>query len=259
MLIETGDWFDLPRKARAPRPLWAIGDIHGCTEELGALHDFLRETVREPGLLVYLGDYVDRGRDSPGALSMVRAGPGVEGLETLALRGNHDQYLIDAAGLEGRIEPRHFENWAAWGGRTTMADLATDPALDAEARAASLRASLGPERIAFLLSTVLTHREGDILFVHAGLNPARRLDEQTPDDLMFVRKDFVGLKPKEWPFDPLVVHGHTPAALGVDHYRIGVDSRCFDTGTLTLLEMRGRRGRFHRAMSWKSPRPKART
>jgi len=248
MRIVTDDWFELPRHVSAPRPLWAIGDIHGCTDHLSALYDFLRGAVREPGLLVHLGDYVDRGRDSPGALSMVRTGPGIAGLEHLALRGNHDQYLMDGAGLEGAVDPAHFENWLDWGGKTTFDDLATDPALPPEPRAASLRAALGPERIAFLRSTVLMHREGDIVFVHAGLNPARRFDEQTLEDLTYMRKTFIECPPETWPFDPLVVHGHTPAAFGIDHHRVGVDSGCYKTGILAMLEMRGREGRFHRAM-----------
>lgn len=244
--VEAGDWFALPRGAVSPRPLYAIGDIHGCTEALEAVHGVLRALAKGGGLLVYLGDYVDRGRDSPGALSMVRAGPGIEGLDVVALRGNHDQYLIDGAGLEGSVSTRTFENWLAYGGETTFDDLGVDPALDAETRGFALAKALGEERADFLRSTILHHREGAIVFAHAGLNPGRLYAEQTARDFMWVREPFLECQAEDWPFEGIVVHGHTPYAFGVDHHRIGVDSRCFSTGVLTLLEMRGARGRFHR-------------
>ncbi len=248
MDVRTDEWFDMPRGIVAARPLWAIGDVHGCIEQLEALHRFLRDMVREPGLLVYLGDYVDRGRDSPGALSMVAAGPGIAELEVVALRGNHDQYLIDGAGLEGGVSTDTFDNWLTYGGESTFDDLGVDPALSPEARGAALRAALGEARADFLRSTVLRHREGDIVFAHAGLNPQREMAEQGARDLMWVRGPFLDCADGEWPFGCVVVHGHTPYAFGVDHHRIGVDSGCYDTGVLTLLEMRGERGRFHRAM-----------
>jgi len=91
------------------------------------------------------------------------------------------------------------------------------------------------------------HREGEIVFVHAGLNPARGVAQQTPHDLMWIREVFFECSPDAWPFDDLVIHGHSPRAFGLDHHRIGVDSLCFGTGTLTMLEMRGEKGRFHRA------------
>lgn len=50
--------------------LYAIGDVHGCASQLTALHaaiaaDAARYPVRQT-VLLYLGDYVDRGPDSAG-------------------------------------------------------------------------------------------------------------------------------------------------------------------------------------------------
>jgi len=221
MRVEAGDWFALPKGAKALRPLWAIGDIHGCTDQLTALYDHLRARVTGAALLVHLGDYVDRGRDSAGALSMVAAGPGIAGLEQVDLRGNHDLYLINAAGLDGDIDPALVARWLRNGGKTTLNDLGVSAAIDdPEQRAARLRAALGPERIALLRRTKLMHREGEIVFVHAGLNPARGVAQQTPHDLMWIREVFFECSPDAWPFDDLVIHGHSPRAFGLRVSRI---------------------------------------
>ncbi len=249
MKAVAGDWFDLPMAARAPRPIWAVGDVHGCTDHLAVLHGVLRERASAGELLVYMGDYVDRGRDSPGALTMAARGPGVAGLERIALRGNHDAYLMNGAGLEpGGIDEALVDRWLHHGGESTVDDLGTDPAWPPDTRAERLRAALGPERIAFLRGTRFMHREGRIILVHAGLNPALTLDAQAPADLMWIRDPFLDCPPRDWPFDCLVVHGHTPCGFGAAHHRIGVDALCFSSGELAMLEMRETRGRFHRAL-----------
>jgi len=78
-----------------------IGDVHGCIHELTEL---LANLGYENGVhpegrqVVFLGDLVDRGPDSPAvlkiAMRMVRLG------SALAVRGNHEEKLIRA--LSGR-------------------------------------------------------------------------------------------------------------------------------------------------------------
>jgi protein phosphatase len=92
-------------------PFDVIGDIHGCLSELETLlttmgYDILRDDVGRPvdarpplgRTALFLGDYVDRGPDSPGVLrlvmGMVAAG------HALALPGNHENKLVKA--LRGR-------------------------------------------------------------------------------------------------------------------------------------------------------------
>jgi serine/threonine protein phosphatase 1 len=67
----------------------AIGDIHGC---LAALDDLLAAVAPQPDdLLVFLGDYVDRGPDSRGVLDRL-----IELCRThrvVPLRGNHEMMM----------------------------------------------------------------------------------------------------------------------------------------------------------------------
>jgi len=70
----------------------AIGDIHGCASALDAL---LAEVAPTPeDTLVTLGDYCDRGLDTPAVLDrLIALG---ETTHLVALRGNHDQMMLNA-------------------------------------------------------------------------------------------------------------------------------------------------------------------
>ncbi|PWD51797.1 polynucleotide kinase-phosphatase [Serinibacter arcticus] len=110
-------------------PFDAIGDVHGCLDELVTLLDRLGyavvrddagravDAVHPQGRrAVFLGDLVDRGPDSPGvmrlAMGMVRAG------HALAVPGNHEDKLVRA--LAGRkVTVSH-------GLETTLAQLAEE-------------------------------------------------------------------------------------------------------------------------------------
>src|SRR5277367_2652493 len=86
----------LPQGQRA----YAIGDIHGCVEQLAALHhaiadDLAARPVAEP-VLIHLGDYVDRGPDSAAVVALLAAGPPIPGLRTINLMGNHENMMLDA-------------------------------------------------------------------------------------------------------------------------------------------------------------------
>jgi len=63
------------------------------------------------------------------------------------------------------------------------------------------------------------------------------LDVQTPDDLIWIREDFLrwtGLHPK------VVVHGHTPASRPeLRPNRVNVDTGAFKTGLMTALVIEG--------------------
>jgi polynucleotide kinase-phosphatase len=111
-------------------PFDAIGDVHGCLDELVTLLGELGYAVVRDGVgrpvdavhpegrrAIFLGDLVDRGPDSPGvlrlAMGMARAG------HALAVPGNHEHKLVRALG--GRdVKVSH-------GLETTLAQLAEEP------------------------------------------------------------------------------------------------------------------------------------
>lgn len=89
-----------------PGPLDIVGDIHG---ELHALQDLLRhlgydDSGRHPQsrTLVFVGDFVDRGPDSPGVVDLVQRL--VEGGHACAIAGNHEINLL-------RHDPKDGAGW----------------------------------------------------------------------------------------------------------------------------------------------------
>lgn len=90
-------------------PVAFVGDIHGDARRLEKLLD---EATRWDRLLVFLGDYVNRGPQSNRVLDAVSYAVS-EG--HIALLGNHDQAFLDY--LEGR---RGFVDFAMMGGAASI-------------------------------------------------------------------------------------------------------------------------------------------
>ena len=78
---------------------------------------------------------------------------------------------------------------------------------------------------------------GDFFFCHAGIRPGVALADQTKQDLIWIREEFLRhprLHPK------VVVHGHTPTAEPeVMANRVNVDTGAFATGRLSALVIDG--------------------
>jgi serine/threonine protein phosphatase 1 len=91
----------------------------------------------------------------------------------------------------------------------------------------------------FLDRLRLVHREGDYLFVHAGIRPGRPLDAQDPEDLLWIRGEFLF---SELDHGAVIVHGHTISdEPQIRPNRIGIDTGAFVTGRLTALALEGTR------------------
>jgi serine/threonine protein phosphatase 1 len=81
----------------------------------------------------------------------------------------------------------------------------------------------------------LSHREGNYLFVHAGVKPGVPIEAQNARDLMWIRDEFLN---SDADHGCVVVHGHTIAPRPViKANRIGIDTGAFATGRLTCLRL----------------------
>jgi serine/threonine protein phosphatase 1 len=85
--------------------------------------------------------------------------------------------------------------------------------------------------VAWLRSLGAMHREGDYLFVHAGIRPGVPLEDQSTDDLLTIRQPFLS---SEDDLGLIVVHGHSsvPSAQLATN-RIGLDTGAGIGGKLT--------------------------
>lgn len=248
---------DTAAKSRASAPantrVYAVGDIHGCLDQLRALHGLiLADRARDAAgggaaarqVLVYLGDYVDRGAESRAVVELLASDP-LPGFERVFLRGNHEDFLL-------RFLERG-EDAAAWmlnGGDATLRSYGVDP--DAPNRdpgprglRAALSAAIPEHHLRFFCGLRLSHVEGDYLFVHAGLRPGVPLDAQDPEDLIWIRTPFLDSRADH---GKVVVHGHTPSsAPEVRDNRIGIDTGAVYGGPLTAVVLQGRERRFLQA------------
>jgi len=251
----------------APRPLpdgmlLAVGDVHGHLDHLDALLDILRPEIlraRAAGLaceLVTLGDYIDRGPDSLGTLRRLLGLEALLGVPVHALRGNHDQYLIDFV-LADRPDPTALATWIGNGGLTMLAELGVRRAeignRDPAELAARARAMLGPELLRLLGRLVTVRQCGAYVCVHAGIRPGQPLAEQERRELITLREPF--LSGKGWAHPFTTIHGHTIRGPEVLEHRIAVDSGSYRTGVISAVQIEGDRLRFVSVTS--DPRLKA--
>lgn len=227
--------------------LYAIGDVHGRADLLERLLSRIGEdaALAPAGtrrVLVYLGDYVDRGLQSREVIDLVLNGT-PPGFETICLKGNHEDCMLRF--LE---DPATGPHWFSIGGDATIMSYGVRPAngLPAfqrfEQAAHELREKLPPAHLGFLQNLQLMYEAGDYLFVHAGLRPGVPIHEQDPEDLMWIREAFLNGPNCH---GKLVVHGHSPSRQpAVFEHRIGIDTGAFFTNVLTCLVVEGSERRF---------------
>lgn len=235
-------------KELADRPgrIYAVGDVHGHANRLKHMHEAIRRDLDgapEPdALLVHLGDYIDRGPDSAGCLSLLTAGPPIPGVPTVNLLGNHERMLLDA--LEGTTHDAML--WLSNGGGAALESWGIAPWTPPGRWAERI-----PEtHLGLLRGLSRTHEAGGYLFVHAGVRPGVPLAHQQEHDLIWIREGFLdwdGTMLPEAP-DQIIVHGHTPSKRPeIRRNRIGIDTNAARGGPLTCAVLGSGPPRFLQA------------
>jgi serine/threonine protein phosphatase 1 len=221
-----------------------IGDIHG---QRAALEALLAQVPLTPDdIVVCVGDYVDRGPDTPGVLTRLialqQAHP-----RCVFLRGNHDAMLLHFLDLiphgDGAVYTLACNGGLAtlahYGCPATLLRACPEEHLPSLAVRHALRACLPREHLTFLMATTLRFITDEYVFVHAGINPARSLAAQREEDLLWIRAPFLT---QQHGLPQTVVYGHTPTQdcdFDIRHEpaqrRIGVDTGAAYGGFLTAL------------------------
>ena len=222
--------------------IYAVGDIHGRYDLMKAAlatvaHDSAERAGGRLPMLVFLGDYVDRGPDSAKVLQALvwlqRRGE----FALRLLKGNHEQGLL--AFLE---DPARGEPWLGYGGAATLQAYGVappphggEPGDLARARDALLD-QMPASHLQLLSELELMAIVGDYAFVHAGVRPDRPLHSQSERELLWIRQGFVDAP---GPFEKVIVHGHTwlGEAPQVLEHRIGLDTGAYATGVLTVARL----------------------
>ena len=216
-------------------PFDIIGDIHGCYDELVELLNALDYDTTNPDRIVpppgrkvvFLGDLVDRGPDSPGVLWLVMQM--VEQGKALCVPGNHDVKLLRK--LIGKsVALTH-------GLDKTMEQLGDLPEHHRES-------------IAQFISSLVSHHVldgGRLVVAHAGMKEgyigraSGRVREFALYGETTGESDDLGLPVRlDWAADyrgeAAVIYGHTPVYEPVWHNNtLNVDTGCVFGGRLTAL------------------------
>jgi serine/threonine protein phosphatase 1 len=231
------------RRARARLPdglrIYAVGDIHGCADLLEAVllqidADCTLYPSRRP-IVVFLGDYIDRGPASKEVLELLLDYERRQ--ETIFLKGNHDAFLHRFLS-----DSDFLDEWRLCGGLETLISYGLKPSINPDVfeqtrLADDLAKSVPKRHLQFLESLSLSFDSGDFLFVHAGIRPDVPIRKQMEEDLLWIREEFLLY---EHPFEKYVVHGHTPVpAPDIRSNRTNIDTGAFATGRLTCIVIEG--------------------
>lgn len=234
--------------------VYAVGDVHGRFDLLQRLlglieHDAARPLPGQPAperiSVVFLGDYLDRGPQSREVVERLMTGApeagALAGARWVCLKGNHEEQMVRFLDEIAAGPP-----WCRNGGVETVRSYAGTIPEGEESDMAALQLllsrTLPPSHLRFLARLPVMHREGDYLFVHAGIRPGIAIEDQNPSDMLWIRDDFLH---DGRPLGAIVVHGHTPGPVPeIRANRIGIDTRAYASGHLTALVLEGGDKRF---------------
>ncbi|PHI21003.1 hypothetical protein CEQ90_04775 [Lewinellaceae bacterium SD302] len=199
---------------------YAISDIHGNYRTFLNALDTIQLSPSDE--LYLLGDYIDRGPGSREVIShifqLIK-----EGYRVNCLRGNHEQYMLDAFATDD-FSPQNY--WLKTGGGQTLDSYRTS------------KTDLHPivdDHLKWMNALPYYFDIGDYLLVHAGLNFKSPDPLQDKKGILFSRRWYGDIDPG-WLGDRFVVHGHTPierhlieAQLSDDHPypAFNIDAGCF--------------------------------
>jgi serine/threonine protein phosphatase 1 len=232
-------------RAGAPRVpdgtrVYVIGDIHGRLDLLTQLRERIvmdsGDFTGQRKVVVYLGDYVDRGPRSCEVIDLLVDEP-LGGFESVHLKGNHEKFLLDFLD-DASVWPL----WLYNGAGATLSSYGVSRTAGAEGAQAEFRARIPERHLEFLRALALSHVEGDYFFVHAGVRPGVALEDQDEADMIWIRDPFLY---SDADHGKIVVHGHSIARQPeVGANRIGIDTGAYATGKLTCLVLEGQRRAF---------------
>ena len=220
--------------------VYAVGDIHG---QLHLLDDLLEKIVADAvpfaethrRALVFVGDYLDRGRDSAGVIEQLISNLPF-GFEVHCLMGNHEAILLDFLD-----DPMILDHWLRNGAQATLASYGIEAPNDDAPAVEFIRcrdefvAALPPTHLQFLKDLPLSVSLGDYHFVHAGIRPGVPVHRQERHDMLWIRDEFLD---SDEDLGCVVVHGHTPGLEPVvRNNRIGIDTGAWANGRLTAVRL----------------------
>lgn len=199
-----------------------IGDVHGCYNELKELINDLVESGeynKDTDKLVFLGDYIDRGKDSRLVVEFIR-NLQKNNKNVIALMGNHEDMLLNYY--------RGIDNWWTFNG-------SNDTLKSYEEHKEQFE-----DDVKWMRMLPLYHEDEHFIYVHAGVDVDKPLEEQDKHTLLWTREPFLYAEKEYY---KRIVFGHTPTVNLIGEYKpvctdtnnIDIDTACVYGGNLTAL------------------------
>jgi len=218
---------------------YAIGDTHGDLVVVEGAIKYLESVITPDDLVVWLGDYIDRGPSSKQCVDAIIAFQ-QKHLNTICLCGNHERMLLDASKEAVQvysnsdqigIGPKTHMWWCNGGDKAMMS-------YDAWGHA-DWQAIVPEEHWNWFKNLKIDYRWGDYLFVHAGI---------LPDGVTWAAPDY---DPRLWitkafaddtsNYGFVVIYGHSPKTNPPlpksQPNKIGIDTGAIFGGRLSIIRL----------------------
>jgi serine/threonine protein phosphatase 1 len=190
--------------------LFAIGDIHGCIDQLRELVESVIG-IRKQDRIVFLGDYIDRGNKSREVVDYIM-NLQHNGYAVIPLIGNHEWMLLEAYEEDNRLI-----NWIFNGGSSTLDSFGIKALKE-----------LSREYIDFFNSLRYYYIFENYIFVHAGFND--NISDTFNDyyDMIWTRRESYSNPVFK---DKIIIHGHTPVTVEICRKMIDEKNRVINIDT----------------------------
>ena len=175
----------------------AVGDIHGMYDKLTALMGQVQFSPEED-LLIFLGDYIDRGPKSLECLDYVMKLNKQYPERVIPLIGNHEVMALNYFQSQDAMceyDPEAIYIWLDNGGYV------------AHKQFAGLKKPELQKRVRWMRMLSNHYTIGRYYFCHAGIQPFLPLEQQRERDLVWIREAFYELYDGRY---GTIVVGHTP-------------------------------------------------
>lgn len=230
----------------------SVGDIHGCFDSL--LFHLNELKITENDILIFLGDYIDRGPNSPMVIEFLinlQKDRVFKDL-TLFLRGNHEAMFMDFLKLDE--ENRLHSGSSAWlnnGAEKTLQQyrkvnlksdyISSDSRISDKNKLTLDNFNIPQSHAEFLLQTLLYADFEHAFYSHAGFDVPAPINylSQMEDQYVWTRSRFLEYNHIQTKVNKLVIHGHTInskthlPSWDVKQRKINLDSGCFISGNLS--------------------------
>jgi serine/threonine protein phosphatase 1 len=186
---------------------YAIADLHGRFDLLCQAISLIENDCKEPGRLVIMGDFIDRGPQSRNIIDLLMAGPSLPNWEWIVLQGNHEEMMLRSITTTGLLNW-----WLRNGGGATLKSYGYNQGDNL------LPLKMPEEHLQWIADLPITFEDNHRIFVHAGV-PYNRLISDVNTGIMqwMLYEGYDYYDTDTYPDQPHIsgkhiVHGHQQSA-----------------------------------------------